>query len=269
MPVDDIERLALLGWRLYPSAPTGKKGLIRGGSDRATYDLNQLAAWSQEFPRANWRVVFGGSGIWAIDCDVPPLHKDDGVQGMKDLVAVHGPLPKMPLMRSGGGGLVMFFRDTGAAIIGESGHPAPGCDPRRGRQSQTIPPSLHHTTRRPYRWLRAPWEISPPDAPTWLLRLVEPPPVPAWVRAPVATTDRARQKLMHAVMAVTRAPEGTRNDVLNRRSYQIGRYIAQGLVDHQEGVDLLVGAARSTGLPFREAALTIKSGIEAGLRYAG
>lgn len=262
----DIERVALLGWRLYPCSNRTKAGCFRGATDAATYDLNQLARWTGEYPRCNWRVVMQGSGVWMLDCDVPPGHAHDGVQNMRDLCNVHGALPPRPTARSGGGGLVLVFRHTDERIIGESGHPAAGIDPRRGRQSQTIPPSVHTVTRRPYRWLTAPWQVTPPDAPAWLLRLVAPPPEPAYRRAPIDTTDAARNRLYRAATAVAQAGSGSRNETLNRRSFQVGRLIADGLLGEQEAIEALYGAARTAGLDHSEAKATIRSGVNSGLR---
>lgn len=67
---EEIERVALLGWRLYPASRYSRAACIKHGSDLATSDLNTLAAWSYEFPDCNWRVVCGGSGIWGLDLDV-------------------------------------------------------------------------------------------------------------------------------------------------------------------------------------------------------
>lgn len=136
----DIERVALLGWHLYPTSMRTKAACLRGATDAATCDLDQIERWSREFPGCNWRVVFGPSGLWGLDCDVPPGHAHDGIANLNALVKLHGPLPARPQARSGGGGLALFFRNDGEPIIGEAGHPALGIDPRRGRQSQTIPP---------------------------------------------------------------------------------------------------------------------------------
>ena len=146
----DIERLALLGWRLHPASNRTRAACFADATTLATSDLDQLARWSREFPRCGWRVVMEGSGIWALDVDVPGArHKHDGVTALQELIAVHGPLPPRPTTRSGGGGLALFFRHEGEAIVGKGGHPALGIDPRRGRQSVTVPPSLHPDTRPP------------------------------------------------------------------------------------------------------------------------
>jgi hypothetical protein len=262
----DIEAVALLGWHVYPCSRTSKAGAFKGAHLRATYDLNQIARWSAEHPRCNWRVIFGPSGIWGLDCDVPPLHQDDGVAALAALVTTNRALPPRPTMRSGSGGIGIFFRHAGEKIAGKGGIPAPGIDPRRGMQSQTIPPSIHTVTRRPYRWIVPPWQVNPPLAPAWLLTLVEPPPEPSYQSAPVDTSDEARRRLYRAAVAVMNAVNGQRNDVLNRRSYQVGCMVAAGLVDEQEATNALYGAAREVGLDHAEILATIRSGIHSGRR---
>lgn len=262
----DIERVALLGWHLYPASRKTRAACIKNPTWQATADLDQLEKWSREFHQPNWRVVFGPSRLWGLDCDVPPGHAHDGVANLKALVAQYGQLPPRPTARSGGGGLVLFFKHQGEPIIGEAGHPALGIDPRRGQQSQMIPPSIHIGTKAPYRWLVPPWELEPPPAPAWLLALVKPKPQPTFSRSEAASSDNARQRLYRAANAVVNAAPGSRNDTLNRRSYVIGRMIAAGLLGEQEAVEQLYGAGRAAGLDHLEVAGTIKSGIRSGMR---
>jgi hypothetical protein len=159
----DIERLALLGWRLHPSSRYSRAACIKSATDIATCDLEQLERWSTEFPGCNWRVVMDGSGIWALDVDAPgPDHAADGIKVLAELVALHGPMPPRPSTRSGGGGFALFFLHRGEPIAGGTGTPAPGLDPRRGRQTVTVPPSIHHRSRHPYPWIVPPWEVPPP-----------------------------------------------------------------------------------------------------------
>lgn len=264
----EIEAVAALGWHVYPCSRTTKAGLFRGATDAATSDLNVIARWARDYDGCNWRVVFGPSRLWGLDCDVPPGHACDGIAGLAALVRVHGAIPPRPQARSGGGGLGLFFAWSDERIVGESGNPAPGIDPRRGRQSQTIPPSVHIVTRRPYRWIDPPWSIAPPRAPEWLLRLVRPPDPPAWKKRDIDTSTEARAKLHRATIAVQDAPDGTRNGVLNARAYAMGKLCGAGLLADQEAADALYGAARLAGLDDLEIRNTIRSGLLSGIRSA-
>jgi len=194
-----------------------------------------------------------------------PDHAADGISAMAALVRQHGHMPAQPRTRSGGGGAALFFRHDGEPIAGKTGTPAPGLDPRRGRLSVTIPPSVHVTTGRPYRWLVAPWDVSPPPAPAWLLRLVAPPPEPARPRLPAVTsTERAHRRLRRAVDAVLDASSGAANDTLNRQAFAVARHVGAGTLSEHEAIEALYAASRHRSIPHHEASATIRSAFRAG-----
>jgi hypothetical protein len=270
----DIERLACLGWRLYPASPTSRAACFKDATDLATCDLAQLEQWASKYPRCAWRAVMEGSGIWALDLDVPSQdHAHDGVAAFKDLVEEHGPVPPRPTIRTGGGGLVLVFRHEGEPITGKTGTPCLGIDPRRGHLTVTVPPSFHIRTGRPYRWIVAPWDLSPPRAPDWLLRLVAP---PARESLPPSrplpdSNDRQRRyaigALRHGVERAAAAPSGQRNHSLNQETYSLCRqFVPDGLLTPQEIVDAMAHAGVAAGLDQREVEQTLASALKAGCR---
>lgn len=267
---DEIERAALIGWHIYPASRYSKAGAFTGAAAAATCDLDTLETWAREFPVCNWRAVCGPSGLFALDVDRPGTHSSDGFAALGALVEKHGPLPLRPMTRTGGsGGAVLFFRHDGQPLRGQSGHPAPGLDPHRGRQAVTIPPSRHPSTGGAYTWRAgcAPWELAPPPIPDWLAALLKPPPEPEWKRQPyVPTGDRARGAVMRAVHAVQDAPQGKANDILNKQAFRLGTWCGAGLLSEAEAVDTLYAAARTRRVPHREARDTIRSGFKAGVR---
>lgn len=262
----DIERIALLGWRCVP-ASRSKKGLWKGYIDDATSDLEQLEQWASKNPGCCWKVIPQGSGVWALDVDrVGPEHANDGIAALKELVSENGDIPDRPHGRSAGGGHLLVFKDAGHPIRTKSGHPRPGLDPRAGRCAFTVSPS--RTASGSYRWVVAPWELNPPPAPDWLLKLVAPPLEPTRPRIPaIATTDRARRALGRAVGRVMEAAEGGRNDTLNAQSYAVSRYVAAGLLGEQEASEALYAAARQIGLAHPEIRATIQSAFRSGYRH--
>lgn len=270
----DIERLAILGWRLHPASRFSRAACIKGAAEAATYDLDCLERWATEFPGCNWRVVMGGSGVWALDVDAPsPDHAADGIAALAGIVATHGPLPPRPMTRSGGGGLALFFRHAGEPIIGKTGTPAPGLDPRRGRLTVTVPPSIHHRTRRPYRWIVPPWELSPPAAPEWLLRLVAPPPVPAMPDRPQRPSDAPEGRRRYALAALRRAADraatasqGARNSILNSETFALVKFQTEGVLDASEIATAMAYAGRQAGLLPPEIQATLTSALAAGVR---
>jgi hypothetical protein len=63
------------------------------------------------------------------------------------------------------------------------------------------------------------------------------------------------------------APEGQRNDRLNRLAFRAGQLAAGGQLEVGVALSVLVEAATRTGLPLVEAARTARSGITAGFAY--
>lgn len=248
----EIEAVAAMGWHLYPAVVGGKAASFPGASDAATCDVDVLREWWKDFNNPNWRVVFGPSGMIGLDLDVPPGHSHDGVAGLAALAERHGGLPRRPTARSGGGGLGLFWKAPTVAIRGDAGHPAPGCDPRRGKQSQTIPPSIHWRTGNAYRWIIAPWDTPPPECPTWLVELLKepPPPKPREVtkRPDIRTADERRKFADHmlrkAIGWVIRAPSGAANNTLNGVTHYLAKnFLHDGSLIESEIMQCMEAAA--------------------------
>lgn len=267
---EEIERVALLGWAVFPASQYSRASCFKGAHDAATHDLDTIETWCRDFHGCNWSVAFGLSHLWGLDIDAAgPTHAADGVSAFRDFAIAHGGLPRCPTTRSGGGGYAVFFKHAGEPIIGKSGHPAPGIDPRRGRQSVTIPPSIHVDTKRPYVWLRAPWDINAPTAPAWLADAVRPPPEPVYSTAPdLSDGDNARRyavsALRNAITRVATAPSGQANDTLNRETHAMAKFL--GAISESEIRDCMLAGARARAIPIREALATIDSGIRSRLR---
>jgi Bifunctional DNA primase/polymerase, N-terminal len=262
----DIERLARLGWRLYPSSRS-RKGMFKGYIDDATSDRATLIQWGEQYPGCNWSVIPQGSGIWALDLDTPsPDHAADGVAALRELCGQHGCLPPSPHGRSGGGGDLLVFRDAGHPIRTKTGTPAPGIDPRAGRTPFTVAPSIHRRGGH-YSWLVAPWDLDPPIAPDWLLKQVAPSPRPSkGLRGTTIRIGRVGRCMVRAVERVRDARPGARNATLNREAFLLGRLVSSGRIDRDAPLVSLYRAGRSCGLDDGECRATIRSGFEAGLR---
>lgn len=259
-----IEALALLGWRLVP-ATQSKKGFFTGYLDAATHDLGQLERWHAEYPGCNWKVVPQGSGVWALDIDVPSEHHAaDGLAAMRDLVAQHGPLPPRPYGRSKNGGYLMVFRHDGEAIRSRSGLPAPGIDPRAERNAFTVAPSQG------YRWIIAPWDLSPPPAPAWLLDLLKPPPIPEARQPVLAKGEASRNYAVAALHSATRRiaamGSGGRNDALNSETHALARFVANGTISEAEIRQCMMAAAAANGMTAQDGIRATMATISSGMK---
>jgi hypothetical protein len=259
----DIERIALLGWRVVP-ATARKKGMFKGYLDAATTDLDQIERWAREYPGCCWKVLPAGSGVWFLDVDVPgETHRNDGAAALRDLCALHGPLPPRPHGRSPSGGHLLAFRDAGHPIAPGSARPAPGLDTLARTVCPMVPPSRRASGA--YRWVVAPWEVAAPVAPDWLLAAVAPPPAPAPPRRPmVPTKDRAVNALMRSFPTIASAAPGTRNSALLRRATLLGGFVAAGAIDRGIVERELVEAGIAAGQTRSEATSTVRSGLRRG-----
>ena len=76
----------------------------------------------------------------------------------------------------------------------------------------------------------------------------------------------ATKALREEVDNVLAAAPGHRNDVLNRAAFNLGQIVGGGHLDRPVVESALMAAAVTVGLEEREAAATLRSGLEAGLK---
>lgn len=241
----------------------GKHPRTRNGLRDASSDPRVVAAWWRRWPDANVGVVTGRpSGLVVVDVD--PDH--GGIDSMRRLVAQHGPLPPGPRVRTGSGGWHVMFAHPDQPVPNSVGRVAPGVDIRGDGGYVIAPPSLHAAGDR-YVWTRG---GEPPALPEWLERRIDPPRVDRVAsRAPIPITEAldrwAAAALRGEIDRVRFAAEGTRNHTLNRAAFALGQIAGAGALDTDAIESHLRHAAEAAGLSEREAALTIRSGMTAGM----
>ncbi len=175
-----------MGWQVFPvhSADNGvctcrnaqcdsagKHPLTCNGLKDASRETAQLQLWGEQTPQANIGVRTGReSGVWVLDIDGP-----EGQASLKNLEAIHGPLPKTPLSETGGGGRHYFFRWPEhieiRSLIRIGGHKID----TRGEGGYAILPPSRHRSGREYRWLVSPDEAALAPAPQWLIEWLSSP----------------------------------------------------------------------------------------------
>jgi hypothetical protein len=196
--------------------------------------------------------------------DVLDVDSDEALGRLRELAGyrplVWGPIARTPR------GWHFYFAARGRNRVAV----LPGIDVRGDGGYCVCPPSSLGDGR-DYRW------IAPPSTPVtdpagWLAELLDPtepksisrtepwsPPVASW-----KARRYARAALEGEAAAVASAPEGQRNDRLNRSAFRIGQLVAAGQIDPADAIDVLEEAARFAGLGEREAERTVRSGLEAG-----
>lgn len=269
---------AAQGWPVFPchtpthggcsccrpdcSSPGKHPRTPRGFQDAST-DPKDVAGWWRRWPQANIGVVTGRpSGLVVIDID--PRH--GGIESMQQLVRQHGPLPSSPRVRTGSGGWHLLFAGPGRPIRNSVNQVGPGIDVRADGGYVIAPPSLHVAGDR-YVWTRG---GQPGEMPEWLERLVDPPRIERRGSAEPLSMSAALDKWAAAALRgevdrVRNAPDGCRNHTLNRAAFALGQIAGAGIINETEIESHLHHAAMSAGLGEREALLTIRSGVSAGL----
>ena len=87
--IEEAERLAERGWRLFPCAPRSKVPRLKGWQTVATSDLATIRKWAAKYPGCNWAVATGkGSGVFVLDVD-----GEKGRASLATLEGQHWPLP--------------------------------------------------------------------------------------------------------------------------------------------------------------------------------
>lgn len=271
------------GWEVFPchgidtrlrcgcgradcSSP-GKHPLLQHGLTEASSDSRTVEGWWKRWRHANVAIRTGaGSGLVVVDVD-PPL----GLDSLANLERAQAALNRRALVGTGSGGVHLYL-----------GHPGGGAQVRnrassvlgpdidiRGDGGYVIAPPSRHASGRPYHWRR---DGDPAPAPSWLLDLLtaepsRPEPVdPRRIRNDRGVSAWAGAALAGEIDRVQTAPEGRRNQTLNRSAFVLGQIVGGGHLDHDHVADILGQAGLATGLGEREVLMTVASGMSAGVR---
>lgn len=233
------------------------------GLKAATTDESQIRRWWSRWPAANVALGTGSvSGLVVLDVD--PEHGGD--QTLDRLVREHGTLPEGRTVRTGSGGLHLYFAHPGGVVRNDAGRRLGAGIDIRGDGGYVIAPPSRHVQGGVY----APEGKSKvvPELPDWLLSELRPPSrpgPPAEVRYPTANASAwAQAALTSEYQRLLEAPEGTRNNTLNRAAFRLGQIVGHGELAEPDVERLLLDGAMTIGLTEREATATVRSGLEAG-----
>jgi hypothetical protein len=153
-PLDAALDYAARGWRVIP-VPNGEK-FPRGFPNwqtAGTTDTATITTWWTTNPDHGVGILTGPeSGIFVIDIDVADGKAGDDT--LHDLEAIHGQLPATATVRTGSGGLHLYFTWPDGTDIrnSASGALGPGIDVRGAGGFVVAPPSVHPNGH-PYQWI--------------------------------------------------------------------------------------------------------------------
>ncbi|MFD1674930.1 bifunctional DNA primase/polymerase [Alicyclobacillus fodiniaquatilis] len=186
-----LQMFSRLGWRIFPVNSTkadgectcgrpecpnkGKHPRITSWPENATTDLIQLAKWQKQWPDTNWALACGQeSGVWVLDVD----EKNGGYESLAKLESEIGELPATVRVKTGGGGLHIYFAwPTDGTIITNAVNlkgDYPGLDVRGYRGYVVVPPGKHKSGNR-YDWVEglSPDDVSLAQAPQTLIEVIK------------------------------------------------------------------------------------------------
>ena len=256
-------RYGLRRVRVFPLAP-GSKRPIQGshGLRDATDDHDATRARWQRTPQANIGAATGArSAFWVLDVDTP-----DGPESLAALEVEHAPLPVTIEASTPRGGRHLYWKwpVAGPEIRNSAGRIGKGLDVRGEGGSIVLPPSVL-ADGRGYRWLKT-GASTFADAPEWLVKIVLPrPPAPRpEPRSPPADIENyVAAAAASELRELVAAQEGTRNDALNRATFNLAGFVKAGALPEDWARAQLEAHAVGAGLSIVEARRTIDSAFHA------
>jgi Bifunctional DNA primase/polymerase, N-terminal len=235
---------------VFPCRLDKKPACLNGFKDAAT-DPGEIRRLWAKYPGPLIGVPSGEiSGVDVLDIDL----RSGGLSWYQENKQR---LPETRKQRTRSGGLHLFFQHLGG-LRNSAGKIAPGVDIRAdggyfihwgaaGLDSRDYPAS------------------GIPQWPLWLIPLLTDPPQPQpYPRASAAGDGSALTKLQGIVRDVAAASPGRRNCLVFWAACRIAEMAAAQELQEQWGADVVIEAATRAGLPSREAARAVTSGLARG-----
>jgi hypothetical protein len=212
--VDGQCSCGVIGCKSAGKHPAGH--LVPGGLKDATIDQAVITKWWQSCPAANPAVATGpDSGVFVVGPD-----GDSGLADLAALEAVHGPLPRTPTARTGGGGAHLYFRWPADGTIGNRrNHRSTHIDVRGAGGYVVAPPGTNKGG--PYTWEVPFGEVEPADAPVWLL---------TWARGEGESTftGSVPDVRRRAILYLSRCPPAISGQGGHDQTFAVARAVVYG-----------------------------------------
>ena len=235
------------GWCFTPLK--GKRPLMRGWQKAPHPSRQECESWARQ---GNVGLRTGKpSGVIVVDldegCDTTDMD-----------------LPTTVTVRTGSGGRHLYYRAPKRTIRNSAGKLGKHIDLRGDGGQAVFPGSVHPKTGVPYQWEEGlgPDEVEMAPLPRWIIEKCSLKKKPS-VAAATHLKPYGAKALEDELTRLRAAPNGSRNDQLNRSAFALGQLVGGGVLDRAEVESELLAA---TDLPEKEARATIASGLEAGIQ---
>jgi len=250
---------ASYGLHVFPCESRSKKplgSLVPHGHNDATTDPETITRWLTARPDANLGVATGPSRLVVIDVDGP--EGEETLEFLADHLGLLLPTTRASLTgRSNGGRHFWFWAPPNTKIKSRAAALGPGVDIRAEGGFVIAPPSIHATGTQ-YKWEGAQGTHFAP-LPGWIIESQTKPSRstprdPGYEPLLFTEGDGSNSPWGAAALqgeceTMRSAPEGTRNDTLNRAAFRIGQIIASGHLDPEEATYAIRDAGMAAGLP--------------------
>ena len=259
--MDKAEEYAAKGLYIFPLRVKGKQPANSHGYKGATISKEVIKAYWTAAPYNIGLATGEVNNLVVVDVD------DEEIWATFLATQAEG-LPIGPKVKTGKGHHLYFSYPAGRSISNKT-KPGMGFDIRANGGHVVAPPSIHPNGS-VYEFTTT--EEKLPELPEWLLELIAEPKEAAKKKvdfnaSKLAANDPSpygMKALESECQAIVSAPQGTRNDLLNKACFNIGSLVAGGEIDNYLALNYLTQAAKQSGLPTEEIAKTLASGFKAG-----
>lgn len=229
-----------------------KVPLISNWNDLATDDPAQIRLWQETYrERLNFFGIPCGpvNNILVLDIDIK-------TNGWKTIQENNFIIPDTFSQTTVSGGKHFFFKYDPARDPGNKVGFLPGLDIRSKKGWVA------------YYGIDADFSKPILDAPEWLYEAANRKKADAPIQMSLVklAPEIAEKIFKESIDAITHAPEGESNNVLNTESFKVGQLVASGSITREFAAEELFKAAKLRGKPDYEARATIKSGLDGGVK---
>lgn len=265
--------LAERGFRIHPLRPRLKRPLLDEWPEKASSDPETIQGWWKRWPNANVGIATG-NGLIILDVDGP-----DGRKSLQQFSALpHTIIANTP--RADGGMQYYFAADEKLEEVARNRTKLlPGLDIRTAGGYVVAPPSLldpydKNPDGGEYTWVDycSPSDGSLAPAPSWLIELFREnaetksrASAPAPLKTATESSPYGLKALASECDTLTTAPEGRRNDQLNKSAYCIGQLVAGGEIVETEARQALTAAAGACRLTVDDGEASVQATLNSGL----
>ena len=267
------------GWFIFPLRPNGKEPVTPNGFKDASNDPEVIENWIRRYPNSNIGIATEASNLIVIDCDAskgeapPTPWNQPGIKEGVDvfLTAIEESGHQFDFntftVATPNNGWHYYFQDQGAPI--QSGANVSGLwrvDIRSKGGYIVAPGSCLASGSYEVDTIGS---LSP--MPLWMRALVSPKKSTTFTSIKTSRSTFSKSSGYHEagvrreIQTLSMASIGTRNDSLNRASFNCGRLVAARPELRDLVINALQHSAISLGLTEAEAARTISSAFKAGL----